>query len=71
MGVTITKLSELFHVSYKTVVVKQCLLHSVADKKSTETRKKNERRCRNGVPKSTQTRNDKSDVIYKAPSLHL
>ena len=34
---------------------------------------KNERRCRNGVPKSTQTRKDKSDGKYTKPhpSLHL
>ena len=29
-GVTITKLSVLLHVSYKVVVVKQCLLHIIA-----------------------------------------
>ena len=34
---------------------------------------KNEKRCRNGVPKSTQTRKDKSDGKYTKPhsSLHL
>ena len=33
---------------------------------------KNEKRCRNGVPKSTQTRKDKSDGNTKpCPSLHL
>ena len=40
-GITITKLLVLFHVSYKVVVVKQWLLHNIAEKKSTETRKKN------------------------------
>ena len=34
---------------------------------------KNEKRCRNGVPKSTQTRKDKSDGKYTKlhPSLHF
>ena len=34
---------------------------------------KNEKRCRNGVPKSTQTRKNKSDGKYTKPhpSLHL
>jgi len=35
--------------------------------------RKNEKRCRNGVPKSTQTRKDKSDGKYTKPypSQHL
>ena len=47
--------------SYKVVVVKQCLLHNVASKKLQKQEKKiikNAMRCRNGMPKSTQTRKD-------------
>ena len=43
-------------------------LHNIADnidKKNTD--EKSEKRCRNGVPKSTQTRKDKSDVKYTKP----
>ena len=32
---------------------------------------KNERRCRNGVPKSTQTRKDKSDGKYTKPCPYI
>ena len=59
----------LFHVSYK--VVKQWLLHNIAEKKKAQKQErkiiKNEKRCRNGVPKSTQTRRDKSDSKYTKP----
>ena len=47
--------------------MKQCLLRNVAENINKKVQKqerkiiKNEKRCRNGVPKSTQTRNDKSD----------
>ena len=32
---------------------------------------KNEKRCRNGVPKSTQTRKDKSDGKYTKPRPYI
>ena len=32
---------------------------------------KNERRCRNDVPKSTQTRKDKSDGKYTKPNSYI
>ena len=44
-------------------------VHNVNEpKKSAETRKKNENRCRNGMPKSTQTSKDKSDDKYTKPN---
>ena len=53
--------------------MKQCLLHNVAENFNKKVQKqerkiiKNEKRCRNGVPKSTQTRKDKSDGKYTKP----
>ena len=32
---------------------------------------KNEKRCRNGMPKSTQTRKDKSDGKYTKPRPYI
>ena len=54
-GITITKLLVLFHVSYKVVVVKQWLLHNIAEKKVQKQERKviENKRCRNGVQKST------------------
>ena len=72
-GITITKLLVLFHVSYKVVVVKQCLLHNIAENINKKVQKqgrkiiKIEKRCRNGVPKSTWTRKDKVIVNIQSP----
>ena len=50
--------------------MKQWLLHNIAEKKVQKQERKiikNEKRCRNGVPKSIQTRKDKSDSKYTKP----
>ena len=59
-------------------LLKQCLLHNIAEKINKKVQKKdrkinkNEKRCRNGVPKSTQTRKDiKVKVNIQSPSLHV
>ena len=52
---------------------KACL-NNILTKESAETRKKNiknEKKCRNGMPKSTQTRKDKSDGKYTKPRPYI
>ena len=69
---TITKLSELSRLWLH--LIKILFIHNVTEnitKKSAETRRKtikNEKRCRNGVPKNTQTRKDKSDGKNTKPT---
>jgi len=58
-------------------VIKVVLLHNLNEniikKGQKQERKiiKNEKKCRNDVPKSTQTRKDKSDGKYTKPNSYI
>ena len=62
-GVTITKLSVycfMLAIRLWLHLIELCLLHNIAENIAKKYRKKvkNEKRCRDGAPKSTQTRED-------------
>ena len=71
-GITITKLAYCFMLAIR-LWLWNSLLHNVAENINKKLQKqerkviKNEKRCRNGVPKSTQTRKDKHDGKYTKP----
>ena len=71
-GITITELAVLFHVSYKVVVVKQ--LNNIAENINKKVQKqerkiiKNEKSCRNSMPKSTQTIQGRIKVMVNMQS---
>ena len=58
------------------MVAEYCLLHNITEninkqKKKQKRESLNEKRCRNGMPKGTQTREVIKVKINKAPFLHL